>query len=111
MGLCAVLVVAGVWLGGTVTTIAVSASLFLIAEALIPMPVGGLGDADQQFTRIVRQRRRDRVLGRSRPLAVLDLHGSLAVAHRRDLGVDAIAIESIVGTVESTKARQFDDRF
>src|SRR3954452_16019513 len=109
--ICAALVVAGVSLGGTLATIAVFVSLFLIAEALIPMPVGGLGDADQQFNRILHQRRRDRVLRRSPPLAVVELLGPRAVARRGDLGVEAIAIESVVGTVESAKARAFDDLF
>jgi hypothetical protein len=65
-------------------------------------------DAERVFATLARQRRR-------RPLGELSYlpvdAGWAAVARRRRLGVQPIAIDSIVGTVDSHKAVAFDRAF
>jgi hypothetical protein len=73
------------------------------------LPASPSVDADEQFHRLVRARRRARRLGRSVPLDVLDLSTGLA-RRRRDLGVQIIDLDAIAGTVEPAKAREFDRR-
>ena len=108
---CVGLIAGGLWFGGVPEVIAFFVAALLVAEGLIPVPVAGMGDADERFSRAVRERRRDRWLRRSRPLEVLDLDGVLASARRRDLGVEPIGIDTIVGTVEPGKTREFDGLF
>jgi hypothetical protein len=68
-----------------------------------------LVDAQTAFAREQRRRRRDRILRRAcRRLASLDRE---VVAVKRSAGLEAIALESIVGTAEETKTRSFDSRF
>jgi hypothetical protein len=74
-------------------------------------------DAQTAFSREQRRRRRARALGwlTRRPnsgLAFLDqaLDGG-APARRRATGLDAIPLDSIVGTAECAKTRTFDGRF
>jgi hypothetical protein len=73
-------------------------------------------DAQAAFARQRRQRRRERVLGwlrrRCTSLASLDeALGSAPPSVRRRAGVQAVPLESVVGTAEPTKARVFDRRF
>jgi hypothetical protein len=61
--------------------------------------------ADQAFTKLMRERRRRR----TEPLECLaDDTGWAAVAPRRRLGVQAIAVASIAGTTDPHKAAAFD---
>jgi hypothetical protein len=74
-------------------------------------------DAQTAFTRARRQRRRERVIAWLRragaePLAVACLERAAgAAAATGVVGVRAIPLDSIVGTVEGAKARGFDRRF
>jgi hypothetical protein len=76
-------------------------------------------DAQTAFVRQRRRRRWGRALGwalrrpaRSRCLASLDQAlGGAPPANRRRVGLHAVPLESIVGTVEGAKARSFDGRF
>jgi hypothetical protein len=73
-------------------------------------------DAQAAFARQRRQRRRDRVIGRlrghSHSLAALeDALGVAAPSNRRTGGLEAIPLDSIVGTAEPAKARVFDRCF
>jgi hypothetical protein len=89
----------------------------LALDALIPMPGTTVGEADDRFWRLVRQRaraRRWRRLRRRPPEAlelVDDRRGPLSVAARRDLGVLPIPVRSINGTAEGAKAASFDGAF
>jgi len=98
------------WLGGPAQTIALFAAMLLVANLLAPAsPSAGPLDAQEQFDRLVRSRRRARWLGRSAPLDVLDAStGWVATRCRRELGVQTIDLNAIAGTVEPAKARQFD---
>ena len=109
--LCAALVVAGVVLGGPGGVLLGLTAGVLALDALIPMPGTTVGEADDRFWRLVRQRaraRRWRRLRRRPPEAlelVDDRHGPLSVAARRDLGVLPSRSDSITGTVEGAKPR------
>ena len=94
------------WLGGPAQTIALFAAMLLLAPA---SPSAGPLDAQEQFDRLVRSRRRARWLGRSAPLDVLGAStGWVGTRYRRELGVQTIDLNAIAGTVEPAKARQFD---
>jgi hypothetical protein len=103
--------------GGLLGVLLVFFVLVLVVDAVLPMPGHTWSEADDRFSRVVRQRRRaglKRRLRRRPPeqLEVLDdSAGWAAVAERRALGVEPIALDSITGTVESMKARSFDARF
>ena len=79
----------------------------------------GMLAAEQRFARLSRRRRRAELARRLRfgargtgQLAHLPLDtGWAAVAERERRGIQAIAIDSIVGTVERHKAETFDDEF
>lgn len=110
--LCAALAVGAVVFRGSVGVLLAIFLLLLIADALVPMPVGTMADADEHFARLVRQRRHARWLRRLEWLDVLDdEHGWPAVCERRDLGVRTIPIAFITGTSETLKARDFDRCF
>jgi hypothetical protein len=74
-------------------------------------------DAQTAFARQRRRRRLDRAsaLLRRRPTACLaaldEVLGAAPPARRRAAGLEAIPLESIVGTAEPAKARSFDRRF
>lgn len=76
-------------------------------------------DAQTAFARQRRGRRRDRAADwlRRRPSActrLASLHDALGAAAptvRRRAGLETIPLESIVGTAEPTKSREFDRRF
>jgi len=73
-------------------------------------------DAQTAFARQRRRRRADRVLGRLRRraghlVALEDALGAAAPSNRRPAGLEAIPLDSIVGTAEPAKARVFDRCF
>jgi hypothetical protein len=78
-----------------------------------------LVDAQTAFGRQRRQRRRARLVGRlrrrsghsGRLAALEEALGSAPPSNRRATGLEAIPLDSIVGTAEPAKARVFDSRF
>jgi hypothetical protein len=114
---CAAFAVAGVAVRGTIGVLLGIVALLLLLDAVVPMPPGTRSQADDRFRALVRRRRRARRMRRMRGrpperLDVLDdASGDVAAAERRPLGVRAIAIDSITGTVEELKARAFDRAF
>jgi hypothetical protein len=108
-----------VLLGGTMAIIAGCCLLLLVVDRALPAGGAALPYAERSFRGLMWARRRDAILrrlrGRARPeqrlLCLSEDRGSLALAQRRELGVQTIDVESIVGTVESNKADAFDSRF
>lgn len=108
-----------VLVGGGLAIIVGCCALLLAVDRA--WPVGGAAPlrAEPSFHRLVRARRRDVLLrhlrGRAcaehRLLCLSEDRGWIAIAQRRHLGVSAIAVDSIVGTVEPNKADAFDSRF
>jgi hypothetical protein len=104
---------AGVLLGFT--------AILLTIDRLLDRTLEGsnIAVADSNFAALTRQRRRAVLARRIRrrpasgdELAYLPVDaGWAAVAQRRRLGVQTIAIDSIVGTVDSHKAVAFDRSF
>jgi hypothetical protein len=76
-------------------------------------------DAQAAFARQRRRRRAEHAISRlrgrprsaSRLTALPDVLGASPPAHRRATGLQAIPLDSIVGTAEPAKARVFDRRF
>jgi hypothetical protein len=82
-------------------------ALLVLVDAVVPVPGERWALADERFRRLVRQRRIH-----SERLEVLDDRaGWASTAQRRALGVESIALDSITGTVEPSKAESFDRRF
>jgi hypothetical protein len=114
---CAALAIAAGALRGTLGVLLGIVATLLLLDAVVPMPAGTRSHADDRFRALVRRRRRARRIARLRRraperLEVLDdAAGPMAAAERRDLGVHAIAIDSITGTAEELKARAFDRAF
>jgi hypothetical protein len=108
-----------VLLGGAVAIIVGCCVLLLALDHAWPVGGAAQPQAGPSFRRLVRDRRRDvllrRVRGRARTeqrlLCLSEDRGWIAVAERRHLGMCAIAVDSIVGTVEPNKAEAFDSRF
>ena len=113
----AAIAVAGVVLGGGMTVLLGILALLLALDAVIPVPGRSSAGADERFLALVRRRRAADRRRRLRGLAperldVLDDHdGWAAVAERRSLGIQPIAVASIRGTVEGSKAAAFDRAF
>ena len=103
IGLAVALVAAAVVTGSSLGVLASFAAFVLVLDVLIPVPGGTWSEADDHFARLLRRRRLAR-----RPLEVLD---DGVAWERRDRGLEAIPIASIVGTVEADKARAFDGAF
>jgi hypothetical protein len=111
------MVVAGVVVGG-VPGFLVG---FVAALVAVDRALGSTGasriEAEQRFRRLSRERRRAELAARirRRPAAGLeylaDDVGWPAVARRRRLGLQAIAIDSIAGTTDRQKAAAFDAAF
>jgi hypothetical protein len=79
----------------------------LALDRLFPEPRAGKASAERSFKRASRTRGRE-----SERLSYLaEDDGWAATAERRPLGVQEIATDSIVGTVEQGKAAAFDRRF
>ncbi len=113
----AAIAVAAVLLGGGLAVLLGLLAALLALDALIPMPGRTMAEAEDRFQDELRRRRREELRRRLRGLAperldVLDdVHGWASVAERRSLGVHAVDVSSIRGTVEPTKATAFDRAF
>ena len=105
--------------GGTMAVIAGCCALLLAVDRALPSGGAEVQHAERRFRCLVWARRRElllrrlrrRALTEQRLLCLSEDRGSLALAQRRELGVHTIAVESIVGTVESNKADAFDSGF
>lgn len=109
--------------GGLSAVILVFLAVIVLIDRLLDRMVGftgwGMFEAEGRFLQLIRQRRTAALVRRlrRRPAEAdrLDLladdSGWAATAQRRRLGVQAIAIDSIVGTVDEHKAEAFDSRF
>jgi hypothetical protein len=78
-------------------------ALLVLVDAAVPVPGQRRAQADERFRRLVRKRGRH-----PERLEVLEDHAGWP---RRELGIESIAIDSITGTVEPSKAAAFDRRF
>ncbi len=113
----AAIAVAAAVLGGGVAVLLGTLAALLALDAVIPVPGRSMAAAEERFAGLVRRRRAADLRRRLRGLAperldVLDdLDGWASVAERRALGVRAIPVASIRGTVEHPKAAAFDRRF
>ncbi|WP_028063827.1 hypothetical protein [Solirubrobacter soli] len=104
IALIAIASLAMIRLSSTLTIIGLFAAALLALDRL--SPASSAADAQEHFERLVRRRRRRR--RRSAPLEVLDLSPGWTT---RAVGVQAIELDAIAGTVEPAKARQFDREF
>jgi hypothetical protein len=105
--LSAALLVAGFAVGGGIGTLLVIGAAFVVLDAVVPIPRSPQAEAEDRFARLARSRRK-----RAPQLDLVDdSSGPLAIAPRRELGVELIAIDSITATTESSKARLFDRAF
>jgi hypothetical protein len=92
-------------------------AVLVFVDHVLPVPGEPWMKADDRFRLMVRKgnsarrMRRLRGQGPERLEVFDDSAGWAATAPRRALGVEAIAIETIVGTVEDAKALDFDGRF
>lgn len=114
LAFCGALAVASVVVGGSVGVLLAIADLIVIIDSVIPLPGASWSAADDRFARLVRQRRhagRPRRLGTERLDVLDDRRGWAASAERRPLGIQPIAIDSVTGTVEESKAAIFDRCF
>lgn len=110
------LVVAGVLVGGAAAVIFVFVAILLVLDRAIGFTGWGMAEAERSFARLVSERRREELKRRfrrlppeSNQLACLSEDvPPIATAGRRRLGVQPIALSSIVGTVEADKAAAFD---
>ena len=105
--------------GGALAIIAGCCALLVAVDRAWPAGGAARPRAEASFRRLARARRREELLQRLRGRACAEQRlvclsedrGWAAVAERRHLGVRTIAVNSIVGTVESNKADAFDSRF
>jgi hypothetical protein len=123
LALPAALAIAGVVLGSTPGLILVFFAVLLVIDRLLDRVAGftgwGMFEAERTFKRLMRERRRGEIRRRLArapeerdQLPYLpDDEGWAAVARRRRLGVQAIPIDSIVGTTDRHKAATFDRWF
>src|SRR3954447_16025108 len=106
--LCAALLLGGFAVGGGLGTLMLIAAAFVVLDAVLPTPRSPQAEAEEHFARIARTRRQRR----TPQLALVDdAAGPLAVAGRREMGVELIPLDSITGTTEASKARLFDRGF
>jgi hypothetical protein len=106
-GLCLVLLVGGFVVGGGAGTLMVIGAVFVVLDAIVPIPRSPQAEAEDRFHRLARGRRR----GAPQLDLVDDGAGPLATAPRRELGVQSIPLSSITATTEASKARLFDRSF
>lgn len=117
LGLCAALVGTAILFRGSIGVLLAIFALMVVLDSVIPVPRPPWAEADDRFGRLVRARRHARRMRRLRGLGPEQLElfddsgGWAAIATRRELGVQSIAIDSITGTVESSKAMLFDRSF
>jgi hypothetical protein len=115
------LLAAGVALGGLALVLLAFVAFLVAVDRVLDRVIGFAGwsmvEAEHTYRRLSRQRRRSEIAGRLRRrpaehLAYLALDtGWPAVAQRRHFGLQAIEVESIVGTVDGPKALAFDRAF
>ena len=107
----AALLAGGIALGGFPGFIAGFVAALLGVDRLLDRMHGfggwGMDDAGRRFDRLARERRRHP----SRCAYLPEDTGPAATAKRRRLGVQPIAVDSIVGTVDAHKAEAFDAEF
>ena len=115
--LLALLVIAAIVLHDSVGVLLAIMAVLVLIDSVVPVPGDPGMKADDRFRLMVRKgnnaRRMRRLRGQGPERLELfdDTAGWASIAPRRALGVEAIAIESIVGTVEHAKALDFDRRF
>jgi hypothetical protein len=105
--------------GGWAAVIVGFFALVLVLERALPVDDTPMLGAELSFRRLGRERRRAALGGRlrgrppdERGLVYLsEDEGWVATAERRHLGLQAITVDSIIGTVERQKAAAFDCRF
>jgi hypothetical protein len=101
----ALLAPAGIVLGGVPGFLLAFAAGLLAVDRLLDLAGGRLVGAEDAFARRARRRR-------DAPLAYLaDDRGGVATSARRRLGVQTIAVETIVGSTDPHKAELFDRSF
>jgi hypothetical protein len=115
------LLAAGLAIGGLALVLLAFVAVAVATDRVLDRTIGfggwSLIEAEHAYRRLARQRRRAEVaarLGRREPEGLRNLAtdtGWAAVAHRRRLGVQPIAIDSIVGSVDRPKAIAFDRCF
>jgi hypothetical protein len=110
----ATLVAGGAIAGGLASVLAILIAAMLVLDQVLPSSRWGEAAAHARYRSVARARRRAELsarLHRREPdrLAYLETDaGWAASARRRRLGVQPIAVASIVGTVEAQKAVAFD---
>jgi hypothetical protein len=105
--------------GGLLAVLATFVAVLLVLDQALDRVLAGSAQADaqQRYLRLAHARRRAELARRLRRrpparLAYLPTEtGWAAVARRRRLGVQPIAVASIVGTVDAHKAEAFDGEF
>jgi len=103
--------------GGVVGYLLAYLAVLFIVDRLWPMTGLAMNDAQRAFARLARRRRGDAIARRLRhhPAEegrLLHLDDEFeAAAERRSLGIEAISLDSIVGTTEADKAQAFDRSF
>jgi hypothetical protein len=115
------LLAAGLALGGLALVLLVFTAIALTIDRVLDRTIGfggwSLVEAEHAYRGLARRRRRAEIAARLRHRDPRTLRylptdtGWAAVAHRRRLGVQPIAIESIVGSVDGPKALAFDACF
>jgi hypothetical protein len=106
-------------LGGTAAVIVGSFVLMLALDRAFPGAGAAMLDGELRFRQLARERHRETLrrrlrFGRRDERQLLYLSEQdrwAATAERRQLGVQAIGVDSIIGTVEREKASAFDHRF
>ena len=112
-GLGALLLVLGTLIHGLPGAVLAIAAGVVVLDGLVPPPGVTLREADERFCRLVRHRRRASVLRRLtlRAPERLVLLDEDAYGRRHALGVQVVPIWTVHGTVEPSKARDFDGCF
>jgi hypothetical protein len=108
----ALLVLAALLVGGVAGILLGFLAGLVVTDRILDRLLGGTGfdwlDAERRYQRVARQRRRSH----DPPLDYLpDDAGWAAAAQRRRLGVEVIALDSVVGTSDRHKAEAFDGGF
>jgi hypothetical protein len=105
--------------GGWAAVIVGFFALVLVLERALPVDDTPRLAAELIFRRLARERRRAALRGRLRGRRAYERglvylsedEGWVATAERRHLGLQAVPVDSIIGTVERQKAAAFDCRF
>jgi hypothetical protein len=87
----------------------------LLIDRVLDRVMGSAGagslEADHAFRRLAHQRRRDARKGAAELVYLPEDSGWVSLAQRRQLGIQAVEVGSIVGTVDRHKAASFDRSF